>query len=147
MNQQNNQFVISYELLHLLQWIVEHGSEKLKKMVGKALAGGLRERIQKSEAEGHPAQEMQESIVEFFALLEGLLGETMNEQALLKAHQKNLIPALDQIDTSICDNRTVQSSLEKATTQMRHNPEANAHDLLYQEILKRWKPNKKSTLN
>jgi hypothetical protein len=143
----NNQFVISYELLHLLQWIVEHGSHELKQLVGKALAAGLRERMHHADADMHIAEEMQDSIVDFFSLLEGLLIETVNEQAMLKAHEKNLMPALEHIDSTVCDTATVRSSLEKATTKMTKNPNANAQQLLFEELLKRWKPNKKAMMN
>lgn len=143
----NNQFVISYELLYLLQWIVEHGSHELKQLVGKALAAGLRERMHHTDTEMHIAEEMQDSIVDFFSLLEGLLIETINEQAMLKAHEKNLMPALEHIDSTVCDTATVRSSLEKATTKMNKNPNANAQQLLFEELLKRWKPNKKATMN
>ncbi len=143
----NNQFVISYELLHLLEWIVEHGSHELKQLVGKALAAGLRERIHYTDADMHVAEEMQDSIVDFFGLLEELLTETINEQAMLKAHEKNLMPALEHIDSTVCDTATVRSSLEKATTKMSKNPNANAQQLLFEELLKRWKPNKKARMN
>ena len=143
----NNQFVISYELLHLLEWIVEHGSHELKQLVGKALAAGLRERIHYTDADMHVAEEMQDSIVDFFGLLEELLTETINEQAMIKAHEKNLMPALEHIDSTVCDTATVRSSLEKATTKMSKNPNANAQQLLFEELLKRWKPNKKARMN
>lgn len=144
----NNQFVISHELLYLLQWIVENGSQELKQLVGKALAAGLRERMHNADAEMFNSEEMQEySIVDFFSLLEALLAETINEQAMIKAHEKNLLPALDHIDSTVCDSATVRSSLEKATTKMNKHPEANAQQLLFEEILKRWKPNKKATMN
>jgi len=144
----NNQFVISYELLYLLQWIVEHGSQELKQLVGKALAAGLRERMHHTDSDVHISEEMQDySIVDFFSLLETLLVETINEQAMLKAQEKNLMPALEHIDSTVCDTATVRSSLEKATTKMNKNPDANAQQLLFEELLKRWKPNKKATMN
>ena len=54
-NNNNNsaqQFVISYELLCLLRWLLEHDVEKLKKMVSKALAPGLKEDIKQFEQFG-----------------------------------------------------------------------------------------------
>ena len=127
---------------------MEHGSPELKQLVGKALAAGLRERMHYADAEVHMAEEeMQDAIVDFFSILEGLLIETVNEQAMLKAHEKNLVPALEHIDSTICDTATVRSSLEKATNKMSKNPDANAQQLLFEELLKRWKPNKKATMN
>ena len=58
-----------------------------------------------------------------------------------------LMPSLDQIDSMACDTATVRSSLQKATSKLRINPEANPQDLLFKEILKQWKPQKKAKLN
>ena len=150
-NNNNNsaqQFVISYELLCLLRWLLEHDVEKLKKMVSKALASGLREDIKQFEQFGDvntdPAmiEEIQHSIIEFFSMLETLLLESMKEQAVQKAVEKNLMPTIDHIDSTICDDATVRSSVEKATAKSEQQPKANAQELLFKELLKRWKPSK-----
>ena len=39
-NSNDNQFVISYELICLLQWIIEHESEQLKQLVQRAMQTG-----------------------------------------------------------------------------------------------------------
>lgn len=150
-NNNNNsaqQFVISYELLCLLRWLLEHDIEKLKKMVSKALATGLKEDIKQFEQFGDvntdPAmiEEIQHSIIEFFSMLETLLLESMKEQAVQKAVEKNLMPTIDHIDSTICDDATVRSSVEKATAKSEQHPKANAQELLFKELLKRWKPSK-----
>lgn len=149
-NNQNNahQFVISYELLCLLRWLLENDVDKLKKMVSKALATGLREDIRQFEQLGDvnadPAmvEEVQHSIVEFFSMLETLLLESMKEQAVQRAAEKKLMEKIDHIDSTICDDATVRSSIEKATAKSDLHPKENAHDLLYKELLKRWKPTK-----
>jgi hypothetical protein len=53
------------------------------------------------------------------------------------------MPAIDQIDSSICDEDTVRSSLEKATMTIAANPGADPKDTLFQELLKNWKPSTK----
>jgi uncharacterized membrane-anchored protein YjiN (DUF445 family) len=142
------QFVISYELLCLLRWLLEHDIEKIKKLVSKALATGLREDIKQFEQLGDvnadPAmiEEIQHSIIEFFSMLEMLLLESMKEQAVQRAVEKNLMSAIDHIDSTICDDETVRSSIEKATAKSELHPKENAQDLLFKELLKRWKPSK-----
>jgi hypothetical protein len=87
-------------------------------------------------------EEIQHSIIEFFSMLETLLLESMKEQAVQKAVEKNLMPTIDHIDSTICDDATVRSSVEKATAKSELQPKANAQELLFKELLKRWKPSK-----
>lgn len=145
----HNQFVISHELLALLQWLVEHDAERLKKIVSKAMSTGLREEIQrhKNIGESHIAEDIQHSIVEFFGLLESLLYETASEQAMQEAVEKNLMPAIDHIDSTICDNETIRFSVEKATSKLSRSPEENPQDVLFKELLRCWKPGNKKVTN
>ena len=146
----DNQFVLSYELICLLQWLMEHDAEKLKKIVSTALASGLQSRIQKESIlpeSQTDLEDIQESIIDFFGVLETLLLESLHEHAVKKALENNLMPAIDQIDSTVCDNATVRFSVEKATSDLENNPQENPKDLLFKELLRRWKPNKKNVLN
>ena len=88
---QSNQFVLSYELVRLLQWLMDHDEHKLKKVVATALASGLQDELQKSSAQNETAdlENIQESFIDFFGMLESLLLESMHEQAVKKAMEKN----------------------------------------------------------
>ncbi|MFI5333302.1 MAG: hypothetical protein ACHQVS_04340 [Candidatus Babeliales bacterium] len=146
----HNQFVISYELLALLQWLVEHDAERLKKIIARALQNGLKKDIQNFKvyaADAQSNEDIQHNIVEFFGLLEALLVETMNEHAMQDAVEKNLMPAIDQLDSTICDDATIRSSVEKATLKLDKSPQDNPQEVLFKEILKRWKPQNKKVLN
>jgi len=147
-NNQSQQFVISYELLCLLRWLLENDLERLKKMISKALANGLHEDIKQFEQLGDvnadPAmvQEIQHSIIEFFSMLETLLLEAYKEQAVQRAVEKNLMPTIDHIDTTLLNDDTVRSSVAKATAHSEKHPKENAQDALFKELLKQWKPSK-----
>lgn len=151
-NNSAQQFVISYELLCLLRWLLENDVEKLKKMVSKALATGLKEDIKYFEQLGDVSadpvmvEEVQHSIIEFFSMLEMLLAESIKEQAVQRAVEKNLMPTIDHIDSTICDDATVRSSVEKTVAKSEQHPRENAQNMLYKELLKRWKPSK-NTMN
>lgn len=145
----NAQFVLSYELLALLRWLVDNDTANLKKIVKKALKFGLQEELYKLDQTDdiEILNEMQHSITDFLHLLEALLIETTSEQIKEKARQQKLLPAVDQIDTNQWDDTTVRYSLEKATTTVADNPNANAKELLFKELLRRWKPLDKEIKN
>lgn len=145
----NTQFVLSYELLCLLQWLVEHDANKFKKIIAKAVANGLHKKIQQVDntAELTITDDMHHNIIDFLELLEEFLLEAINEHVAQKAREKNLLPAIDQIDLTACDDATVRSSIEKATKKVEHNPNTNPKEQLFKELLKRWKPHNKNTMN
>ena len=144
-DENNNQFVISYELLILLQWLIDNDGKKLKRIITKALTSGLKEELQQAENIDPSTihEDIHYSIVEFFGLLESLLLDTIDEQAVQTAIEKNLMPAIDHIDSTVCDDATVRFSIEKATSKINSNPQENPQEVLFKELLKRWKPSKK----
>lgn len=152
-NNNNNQFTISYELLCLLRWLSQHDVDKLKKLVTKALDNGLQEDIKKVEAyskvnsESDMLEEVQHSILDFFTLMESLLLVALNEETAKKAVKQNLMPAIDHIDAAACDDETVRYSVERATSKAEQKPGQNAQELLFEELLKRWKPSKRQIMH
>lgn len=144
----DNQFVISYELICLLQWILEHESEQLKKLVQRALQSGLHSSMHADDHQEAPAlEDIQEIIIDFFELCSTLMAEVEHEQSVKKAIAKNLMPAIDQIDHQQCDGDTLRSSIDKTAAQLDNKPNASAREVLYKELLKQWKPNKKVAVN
>jgi hypothetical protein len=57
------------------------------------------------------------------------------------------MPAIEHIDQTSCDPEMVHLSIEHASTQKAKNPQVNAQELLYKELLRRWKPSKKQLIN
>ncbi len=144
-----NQCELSYELLYLLKWLFDHESVTLKKLIDRAVKQGFKQEIHNADVilEKIASEEIQNSIVDFLDLLDTLLHESLNEHSLKKAQQINLMPSVNKIDSNICDRDTVQWSLEKATSHIEKHPEINPKELLFKEILRRWKPSKKKHLN
>jgi len=143
----DNQLTVSYELLYLMQWLFEHESENIKKIITSALEKGLHKELKTtlpSSLETKDMTDLQNSIVDFLALLETLLQEAVNEKNLKHLMEKQLMPALDHIDNHACDQATVDFSVEKTTYRLEQNPKGNAQEILFKELLKCWKPNKKT---
>ncbi len=144
----DEQFVISYELICLLRWLSEHEGAQLKRIIKKSLSCGLNKHIQKNEqANLFNLEEAQQSIVEFFCLLENILLDSLNEEAVKHALEKNLIPALEHIDSTVCDDAMVRFSVERASSKSTADSKESPQELFFKEILKRWKPSKKNIHN
>lgn len=149
-NNSKNQLTISYNLLALLRWMAQYERPRLKKIIITALKDGLQQElnvlsIMKDDPE--LSEDLHTGVLDIFELLETLLGESLKEQAVERAREKKLLPSAEQIDSSICDNSLVQSSIEKTTAKVDLNPELNPQEQLFKEILKRWRPDNKNLLN
>ncbi len=148
----NTQFALSYELLYLLQWISKYEVDKLKKLIAKSIARGLHDEIQRFDIANnqHALQDMHNSMLDFFELADKLLSDEINQHVEKKAREKNLLPTIDHIDTSMFDDDTVRSSVEKTAKQLDHSPNVNAthaKEQLCKELLRQWKPLDKSWIN
>jgi len=145
----DNQLIISFELICLLKWILDNESNTFKKIISKALDSGLKAELNKKHllSKELMLDDIQNVLLEFFDMTESLLVESLGEQAVKRALEKNLMPSIDRIDSSVCDDATVMFSVEKATSKMEKNPQENVKKILMEELLKRWKPNKKNILN
>ena len=139
----SDQLVLSYELLQLLEWLIEHEAESLKKIVKRALSKGLSKKLKSRELPN--AGVIQGSVIDFLELLEILLFESNHEVSVSDVIRKNLMPAIDHIDTSNFNAATVESRAAIASVKKEKNPSENAEELLFKELLKRWKPKKKLT--
>lgn len=142
----NGQFVVSYELLKLLQWLAECDQEGIKKLITKALQNGLKEELMyiHTMRVTQDQEELQCHIVHFFELLEHILLETSQEQNLKSTLERLKIPAIDHIDTMICDSDIMAATVAKTTSVLEMHPEKNSKELLCKELLRQWKPSKKS---
>lgn len=144
----NSQVILSYELLALLSWMIHHEKQALKQIMNKALASKLRATTKQTDFMAtQTAEDAHEDIIEFFGSLESLMIEVMNEQSIERVLEKNLMPALDHIDATICDDNTIRSCILKATSTLKHYPQENPQNLLFKELLKQWKPTKKKTIH
>jgi hypothetical protein len=143
-----NQCELSYELLYLLKWLADHEEGTLKKIIARAVQQGFKHKIVNTDStiDEFTNEGIQHSIVDFLDLLDILLHDSLNEQSIKTAQQQNLMPDINKIDSNICDSNTVQTSLDKTSAHLENYPNANAKELLYKEILKRWKPQTKKKI-
>lgn len=125
-----------------------HGPQTLKVFIQEAVRRKqAAERTQRENVYYAHDDELQQNIVDFFAVLDALLYEAVEEESVNKALQKNLMPSLNQIDSTACDTGIIQSSVDEASAHLDAHPEHNAKDVLYKELLKQWEPDEKTLAN
>ncbi len=148
MNQNTNQLTLSYELLYLLQWLIDNEAEAVKSLMVQSFNRGFKDALNDLNKTapnfGSTAEDMHYNVVDFLGLMEILLSEVKNEQRMKTILNKKLMPAIDNIDGKECDFSIVQSSVEQASLAFERNPEQNPQELLLQTLLKSWNPSKKS---
>lgn len=133
-------FVVSHDLLQLFKWLFQYEEEALKKLIHKCVRNGLQESLQKKATQPEDDSELQQIVVDFLALTEILLAETVHERQIETVVHRSMIPAINHIDAAVCDKSTVAQSIAKAaSTPGNHSPE-ELKKLLCKELLKRWKP-------
>lgn len=142
MNNENN-FVVSIELLLLVQWLLEHERESLKKLVVKALQHGLLQELQ-TPRDNLNYDDLQQSIIDLFNYLEDSVSTLMPQYDVDQVIQRAMIPAIDHIDKQQCDQEALEASIAKASTNLTSVPKQELKDILCKELLKQWKPQKKS---
>jgi len=139
---------LSYELLYLLQWLIQNETGSLKKILNDAIKKGFLAKLpydgshQKSiGANAHNQLE------EFFTTLEILLLEVLEENEQIQTWEKSLTPALKKIDPAGCDVGLLRSSIEKTNFYLKDHDHENPKDILFKELLKRWRPKKNQVPN
>jgi hypothetical protein len=145
----NGQFVISYRLLALLQWLADNETASIKTIIDKAIKQGLREDLKAMEGLQleEVAEEAQRSIVDFFDITEKLLDQSIEEERVDQVLTSSLLPTLKQIDAYDCDSNVLAGSVSRTSVQMESNPSGNAQETLYKELLRRWQPDKHKIRN
>lgn len=143
-NQLSAEYTLSYELLFILEWIIEYEYDTFKRIVEQALESKGYHRIHQlcQASEAILEYEAQTSILEFLAMLETAFVEAVNEGSVKNVLLRNFLPALDNIDVHHCDNALVAASVAQTTSKLEKNPQANPQEILFKELLRRWKPKK-----
>lgn len=138
------QFVISYELLYLLDWLLKYQEAELSQIVTQAFLKGYEEKlkqqtlydqIQRSDNIGH-------SITKFLNFLENTITDVYQMQQEKKISHQNIIKTLDQIDPDIIDYETIKSTVLATADKLDLINQEEARRLFLKELLKQWNPHK-----
>lgn len=142
---EGSHLVVSYELLQFLHWIILSEPEALNVLIRQAFEAGVIDQANQDATTHEPHhhhEELRQSVIDFFDLLELKIHEARNEPDP-QLSSLAFRPAVNNIDSSLCDENTVSLSVAQATSQLQFTTPQHAKEMLYKELLKNWKPRKK----
>ena len=139
----DDQFIVSYELLYILQWLMTYEKEAFSQLVHKAFIQGSQESDERDTYDQiEEAEYLQSSVIDFFSFLEEEVENVAQAESIKHIMQKNLVKTLDHIDPKLFDPAVIKASM-MATAEKLH-PQRNhlAKDLFLKQLLKKWQPKK-----
>ena len=144
---QGDQFVISYELLHVLYWLLKYEEVELSKLINKSFSKGIKEKTNRHDAlsELQLSDEMQNSIINFFTFMEQEISDITDQEAT-KLMTKDMIKDLDHFDPKQVDYSTVKETISRNANKLytsKYSSRTRTHFL--KDLLRQWKPQKEKS--
>lgn len=147
----NSNLVISYELVQLLNWLLEKNKPELKKLVNDAMDSGLANNLsalmenynynQQNNSSGE--EEVYFSVIEFISFLESIVFSSLSSKATKarKFYSSSLKKrhALYRFDTSSDLNSKIAVEALKRSLEIQHAPTEEDESVL-SKFLESWRP-------
>ena len=141
---EEEQFVISPELLHILHWLLKYEEAALLTLVHQAYLKGIEENLQNQDMYNQlqNADDLQNSIVHFLNFLEQEISLISQNNSNKKIIHHNVMQALDHIDPKRCDYETIKSTVIATAHKIKLKDHKDAKTMFLKELLKQWDPKK-----
>ncbi|MBI2345038.1 hypothetical protein HYV10_03135 [Candidatus Dependentiae bacterium] len=139
---EEEQFVISPELLHILHWLMKYEEAALSELITQAYYKGFEEKIKKQNMfdEIEDATNLQNSVVDFLNLLENHITMLNNQSHTKTIVHPNVMDTLDRIDPKHFDFETIKSTVMATAEKIRPKNNNDAKKMFLKELLKQWEP-------
>ncbi|MBP6869909.1 hypothetical protein KBC04_03440 [Candidatus Babeliales bacterium] len=135
----DDQFIVSYELLYILQWLLTYEKEAFTHLVHKAFVQG---NSQETYDQVEEAEYLQNSVIDFFSFLEEEVEHASENESMKHVMQKNLLKTLDHIDPKIFDPAIIKASMMATAERLHPQRNHQAKDIFLKQLLKKWTPKK-----
>ncbi len=164
----NNNISLSLELICLMSWLLKNEKQGLNTLIKHAVQHGFSEELEKVESLDHAkvSEQLYTTILDFLVLLEKILMKNLETISLDTTTKDAILPALEKIDLDSLDDRTIwlsmqqtkdklhkhnnhnlkhQNHSEEKTTKQASNEQAKK--ILFEQLIKNWKPTKNEPLH
>ena len=149
---------LSFELIYLMGWLLKHEKSQLNELIKNALKNGLAQDLQKIDSYGcvQMNDELYGTILDFLSFLEKSLAKSMDSTSVPLQGEDAIFPTLKKLDQENLDLKNIKLSIQKARDLLSKNSEGKqdpaeqtelAKNVLFEHILKGWKPAKGDLLN
>lgn len=141
--EQEDQFVVSYELLYILQWLMTYERQAFSDLIQQAFVQGV-QNVQELDGadQDEDTEYLQHSVIEFFSFLEAEIAHASQAESIRHIMHSNLLKTLDHIDPQIFDPVIVKESMVATAEKIRPKQHHLANDLFLKQLLKKWTPKK-----
>ncbi len=151
----NANISLSFELILLLNWLLKHEKAQLNNLVKDALEKGFMQEIETIAPDDYHqlADHFYSNILDFLLFFEESLLNNLETITIDEATNNAILPLIKKIDFENLDAKTLWLSMQetkKKISKSRTGAEQGSekiNNLLFERLLKNWKPNKKSPMN
>lgn len=164
------QISLSFELISLLNWLLRHEKTMLNNVIKHALERGFAEELEKIDltAVATDNEELYNTVLDFLEYLEHSLIKNLESIHVDNKTKDAIMPTLQKLEGDSLDHKTLWLSMQQTKARMlkakhvpaeqakpalltpeearaEHNQHANK--ILFEQLLKNWKPTNKETMN
>lgn len=153
-----------------MAWLIKHERASLNSLIKHAIEHGLGEELEKINTfDQTQADALYDTLLDFINFMEKSLLKSLETVQVDNKTKDAILPALQKIETDILDFKTVWLSMQqtKARVSKNHHKESqiqevhapinngdaiakhspDATEILFERLLKNWKPTNKETVN
>lgn len=167
------QISLSFELISLLNWLLRHEKTMLNSMLRQALEHGFAEELEKIDAASIATAESEElynTVLDFLDYLEQSLIKNLESIHVDNKTKDAIMPTLQKLEADSLDHKTLWLSMQQTKARMlkakqlipqqqpkvpkaegtgttKTNHTEHANKILFEQLLKNWKPNNKDVMN
>ena len=165
---------LSFELICLVNWLLKNEKQLINALVKQALKNGFAQELEKIDSTHsvENPEELYATVIDFLLFLEKNLLKNLETVSVDTHTQEEILPVVKKLDADNIDVRTLWLSMQQTKNQLckeRHKREreereqeqdlkthdtvapdqaaGQAADILFEKLLKNWKPLQTEPLN
>ncbi len=159
------QISLSFELISLLSWLMKHEKNMLNSLVKHALDHGFAEQFDQLDASQFKGtqEELYNTVLSFLEFLESSLIKNLEVVQVDPQTKDSIMPTLQKIEGDSLDQKTLWLSMRQTKARIMKDAQKGASpeeqlpvkktdsqkaaEILFEQIIKNWKPNNKEVMN
>ncbi len=144
---EGSDIVLSFELLVLINWLMQNERPMLNNLIKHALKNGLAEEFEKISGIDNIEvnEQFYTTVISFLLFMEDGLVQNLSKIKIDKNSKDDIFPVLNKIDMKNINIKPIFSGAKHSSTANSDTEESK--NILFHQILKNWKPNKNDLLN